>query len=116
MPQTTVFRIADDMQFDLNVVLSDRVGNPLGDLPAGSVPTFTSSDPSVLTVTPHTDNAAVATVATTGKLGTGQISVSVPNPAKPDTPMVGMLDIEVVPGEASNLALTPTNLQSRTIS
>ena len=114
MPDT-LFRVADDMSFDLNCVLSDRVGNPLGDLPAGVVPQFASSDPTILTVTPHPDNAAIATVATTGKLGTAQISVSATNPAKPDAPMTGMLNIEVVPGEASTLALTPTNLQARTI-
>lgn len=115
MPQNTVFRVADDMQFDLTVMLSDRVGNPLGSLPAGSTPQFTSSDPSILTVTPSTTDPMTATVATTGKLGTAQISVSVANQAKPDTPMVGMLDIEVVPGDASSLSLSPVNLQPRTI-
>lgn len=101
-----VYRCADDSEFDLVVGGEvDAVGNPVGPLPEGTVPVWSVSDQSVVNVTPGSD-PKIATVVPTGKLGPAQVSVVANN-------LTSMFNMEVVPGVAAGLALTPTNVRPK---
>lgn len=114
MPDT-VFRVRDDEKFDLSISLADRVGNVLGALPDGATCTWTSSDPTIVSVTQSGTDPAGATVETVGPLGTAQVSVVVQLPGGGAT-LNGMMNLEVVAGDASTLKLNAANVQPRTIS
>jgi hypothetical protein len=107
-----IFRIPDDENFDLTIGLADRAGNPIGTLPNGTTCTFSGSDTTILTVTPDPANPANCTVATTGKLGSAQVSVAV---VVNGNTMNGIMNVEVVAGDATTLSMTPTNIRPRDI-
>lgn len=73
----TMTTIKDNQTDTITLEVDDAAGNsiPLTDVQFPSPPTWTSSDPTVLTVTPNADGLS-AVGATTGKLGTSTVSVS----------------------------------------
>lgn len=84
--------------------ISDAAGNPAK---VDGAPTWVSNNSDVITVTPAEDGMS-AELITTGALG--ELSVTVT--ADADTgegmkPIIGVLDVEVVPGEARVVELVP---------
>lgn len=80
----------------------DAVGNPVPtafDTP----PTWSSSDPTVLAVTPSADGTG-ADIAATGKLGSAQVRVDATNDA--GQPIIGLGDIDVVAGPGTTVGIT----------
>lgn len=114
MPTDTVFRIADDQMFDITIQLADRAGNPLGALPDGATATWSSSDPSIATVAQSPSDPLGSTVTTVGPLGTVQANVDVQLPDG-GALLHGILNLEVVPGDAVSLKLNPANIQPRSM-
>ena len=86
----------------------DAAGNPVPTAFA-TPPTWTSTDSTILTVTPDADGVG-ADVSTTGKLGTAQIRADATNDA--GEPIIGLADIEVVVSAGTTVQLvagTPVN-------
>lgn len=95
--------IMDDQTFEATVSAVDSRGNPAridGD------PAWTVSDPALLSLT---INGAQAIVSAAGPLGVGQLRVSVDaDLGEGVRPLTGLLDIEVIGGEAVGLTIVPT--------
>lgn len=92
-----VLVLTDLQKCTISVAFTDAAGNPAT---VDGTPTWTSSDPSIILVTPADDGmSAVAT--TVGPLGTSQVAVT----ADADlgagiTPVTGTLDIQVIASQA----------------
>ncbi len=95
--------LTDTQQARLAIAEVDRRGNPVtpGDEGFGTI-TWTTSDPSVVTVTSSADGAS-ATVVAAGSLGTAQISASADVGGQP---LTGTLDVQVVAGAAASIKIT----------
>ena len=98
------FVLTADQKTRVAVSLTDRYGNPAtidGD------PRWESSDPGVVTVS-TLDAGRAADVVTVGRPGTAQVTVRCDADAGDGVrELVGVLDVEVVGGEAVLLALNP---------
>src|SRR5438876_750933 len=68
------FQLTDIQHVSASLEVDDGAGNPVT-LPASAV-TWTSSDPSIVTITPSPDGTSADVVAA-GPLGTSQVTVSV---------------------------------------
>lgn len=95
--------IMDDQTFEATVSAVDARGNPAridGD------PQWTVSDPVLLSLT---INGAQAIVSAAGPLGVGQLRVSVDADLGAGVrPLTGLLDVEVISGEAVALSINTT--------
>ena len=89
--------LTDEQKVSLSVGFFTKAGNPAN---VDGTPTWASSDPAIVTVTPSEDGrSAVAT--TVGPLGTAQVTVSADADLGEGVKLVtGVLDIEVRPAEA----------------
>lgn len=95
--------LTDSQEVTLTVTPVDKKGNPAV---VDGVPTWGTSDDTVLTVAAAADGLT-ALVTATGKLGDAQINVS----ADADlgsgvTSLTGTLDVSVVAGQAATLGVT----------
>ncbi len=91
-----------DQKTTLRISPKDSHGNPSE---LDSVPEWTTSDPSVLTVTPSEDGMTAA-LTVTGTIGTSQVNVSA-DVRKGDEVLTrsGMLDVQVVAGETATIEI-----------
>ena len=92
-----------DQQSVLSVTFADDHGNPA---PVDGIPTWTVSDPALLTFATNADGMG-GTLVTVGPTGTGQVTVT----ADADlgagvTTITGILDVIVVAGMAANVVVT----------
>jgi len=112
LPQGT-FKMADITLTDVQHVsgsleADDAAGNPVP-FAFASPPTWTSSDPTIVTVSASADGQN-ADIATTGKLGTAQVTVTGTNAA--GQPVTGIGNVTVVTSDATTFKLafgTPSN-------
>ncbi len=96
-------KLSDIQQADLGIRVVDKAGNPA--IVDGS-PSWASSDEAVATVQAAPDGMT-ATVVATGALGTAQVSVQADaDLGEGVTPLVGVLDVEVVASAAVGLDIT----------
>jgi len=94
-------QLTDIQQDTLALAATDAAGNP-ATLPTGSV-TWSSSDPTILSVTPSNDGMS-AIVAAQGPLGAAQVQVAV----QLDTgTLTGTLDVSVVASAAATIQIVP---------
>ena len=103
--------ITDSQQFKVEIQAVDKAGNP-GTL--ASVPVWSASDPTILTVVPAADGMS-AVVSAKGKLGRAQVNVTAEGDPTPGVNTItGTLAVEVVGGKAVSLQLragTPTEIE-----
>lgn len=105
LPQGTfdmALTLKDNQHVSASLQEFDAAGNPVPtafDTP----PTWSSSDPTVITVTPNADGVN-ADIAATGKLGSAQVRVDATNDA--GQPIVGLGDIDVVVGAGTTVGIT----------
>lgn len=104
------FILTADQQVGLSFSAKDKYGNDAG---IDGAPTWTSSDESKVTVNTGADGKSATAVAV-GPVGTAQVSV------RADADMgdgarevVGVLDIEVIAGEASLVALSAGTAEAK---
>jgi hypothetical protein len=95
--------ITDLQQVALTISATDTVGNPA---PLDGAPSWTSSDPTIATVTPDATNPLMASVASVGPLGVATVTVS----ADADmgtgvTTISATFDLEVVGSQAGALTI-----------
>lgn len=112
LPQGTLHMadqtLADNQHVAVTLEADDIAGNPVA-LSFATPPAWTSSDPTILTVTPSADGSS-ADVAATGKLGTAQVTVTAQNAA--GQPITGIGNVTVVTSGATTFKLnfgTPAN-------
>ena len=95
--------ITDSQQFRVEIQPVDKAGNP-GTL--ATVPVWSASDPTLLTVAPAADGMS-AVVSATGKLGAAQVDVTAEgDPTSGANTITGTVDVQVVGGKAVSLRLT----------
>jgi hypothetical protein len=95
--------ITDSQEFKVEIQAVDKAGNP-GTL--ASVPVWSVSDPTILTVVPAADGMS-AVVSAKGKLGAAQVNVTGEGDPTPGVNTItGTLAVEVVGGKAVSLKLT----------
>ncbi len=101
--------LTDVQKVSLAIAPKSAAGNPA---PVDGVPTWSSSDESVLVLT-VSDDGLSAEAETTGKLGTAQVNVSADADLGDGVKTIaGVLDIEVKASEAVTLDIsagTPTD-------
>lgn len=98
------FILTDIQSVGLAISVTDARGNPAA---LDGAPVWESSDPSILEVVAAADGLSCNVVAV-GPLGTAQVKVTGDAKLGPDvTPILGVLDIEVVASEAVNIAIVP---------
>lgn len=95
-------QLQDDQHCPLSIQADDKAGNPVT-LPVGAV-TWSSSNPSVATVTPSADGMT-ADVAATGPLGSAQVGVAVDLGGGQQ--LTGTLDVTIVAGAAASILIVP---------
>jgi hypothetical protein len=102
--------LADDQQVDVAFKAIDSRGNPAR---IDGEARWASSDESVLEVFPNDDNSATALAV--GPLGTAQVQVKIDADLGDGVrELVGILDVEVVAGEAVALELVPGTPSAQT--
>jgi len=87
-----------DIQSDgATLVIVDGAGNPVTAQPDPTTVSvaWTSSDPTILTVTPDPTNSLLATVKSVGKLGTATIDATITFTSGTPAPLTAMQDITV---------------------
>jgi hypothetical protein len=98
----TQMTLTDIQKVNLTIQPVDAKGNP-ATVPVP--PTWTSSDATILTVTPAADGLSAVALAV-GPLGTAQVTVKVQPDIDPSVPaLVGTLDVEVVGSDAVSLSI-----------
>lgn len=100
--------ITDIQKVPYTLQEKDAAGNPVPTSFA-TPPTWTTSDPTILTVTPSADGTS-AVVESTGKLGTAQVRADMTNDA--GEPIIGLADLEIVVSAGTTVELvagTPVN-------
>lgn len=98
------FILTADQEVPVAVSFTDDHGNPAV---VDGVPVWASSDDTILSVVAAADGMS-AVVAAVGPDGAGQVSVSADaDMGAGTTSVIGLLDIEVVAGEAVSAVLTP---------
>lgn len=100
---TTVFVLKATQQVEINLAVTDRKGNPAK---VDGVPNWLSSALDIVTV--HQSPDGMSAVAVANQIGTAQIRVE----ADADlgdgvVPIVGVLDVEVLAGDAAVIVLNP---------
>ena len=103
---TATLQLLDDQKCDLQVTSVDDAGNPSGTLPG--TPTWTVSDPTVLTLTVDAADPSKATIASTAKLAPApgvQVAVSCPQADATLPPLTGMLTVIVSASAASTISV-----------
>jgi len=94
--------ITDSQQFGVEIQPVDKAGNP-GTL--ATVPVWSASDPTILTVAPAADGMS-AVVSAAGKLGAAQVHVTAEDdPTSGVNTITGTVDVQVVGGKAVSLRL-----------
>ncbi len=92
--------ITDSQQFKVEIQPVDKAGNP-GTL--ASVPVWSASDPTILTVVPAADGMS-AVVSATGKLGTAQVNATGEGDSTPGVNTItGTVAVQVIGGKAVSL-------------
>lgn len=99
---TTMNTIKDNQQVTITLEVDDIVGNQVKDASFKAPPVWSTSDATVLTVTPAADGLS-ALVDTTGKLGTAQIRVDADT--ADGRSITGLGDTEVVTSGATTFKL-----------
>jgi hypothetical protein len=95
--------ITDSQQFTVEIQPVDKAGNP-GTL--ASVPVWSVSDPTILTVVPAADGMS-AVVSAKGKLGAAQVNVNGEGDPTPGVNTItGTVAVQVIGGKAVSLQLT----------
>lgn len=95
--------LLDNQHCPLAIQAVDAAGQPTT-LPAGAV-TWTSSNPSVATVTPSADGMSADVAATGTALGTAQVAVSADLGG--GNVLTGTLDVTVGAGAAASIQIVP---------
>ena len=91
-----------DQKVTLTIRPVDRGGNPA---PMDGVPTWSTTDPELLTLTPSEDGLS-CDVVTSGKLGAGQVNVTGDARLGEEVKAIGgALDVQVSAGEAVSLTV-----------
>ena len=99
-----------DQKVRLTVSYTDRYGNPA---PIDGMPRWETSADGFVTVTPAEDGMS-AEVVTVGRIGTVQVRASADVVAGADERLIiGVLDIDVVGGEARVVTLTAGAAESK---
>jgi hypothetical protein len=93
------FTLVDTQEIKLSISGVDKVGNPA--VIKGAA--WDVSDKSVLTLSPAPDGTNCV-VGATGKLGKSQVKVTATGPKGP---VNGILDVEVIGGDAVAITVTP---------
>jgi hypothetical protein len=99
-----MFNMTDTQQVVLTVAFLDKKGNPAV---VQGPPTWASSDPTIVAVTPSADGLSATAVAAGPE---GQATVTVTGDADPGDGVVnvtGTLDITIGPSQAVNVGITP---------
>jgi hypothetical protein len=96
-----MFILTDIQHVTATLEIDDAAGNPVADSFA-SPPTWSSSDATVVTVTPAVDGLS-ADIASTGKLGTAQVSVQ--GTDVDGRALTGLETVQVVTSAASTFKL-----------
>lgn len=94
--------LTDIQHASATIQAEDAAGNPVA-LSFTAPPTWTSSDPTIVTVSASADGSN-ADVSTTGKLGTAQVTVSGTN--ADGTAVTGIGNVTVVTSGAKTFAIT----------
>ena len=95
--------ITDSQQFRVEIQPVDKAGNP-GTL--ASVPVWSASDSTILTVVPAADGMS-AVVSATGKLGAARVDVAAEGDSTSGANTItGTVDVQVVGGKAASLRLS----------
>jgi hypothetical protein len=101
-------QLTDVQEARATIAPQDRAGNPAS---VDGVPTWESSDTSVITVSP-TEDGLTADVVTTGTLGTATVTVTADaDLGEGVTSLTGTLEVEVIASQAADLNVsvgTPT--------
>ena len=104
------FILTADQQVSLSFSAKDKYGNDAG---IDGTPTWTSSDDSKVTVSAGADGKSATAVAV-GPIGTAQVSVRADADLGDGArEVVGVLDIEVIAGEASIVALSAGTAEAK---
>lgn len=86
---------------------TDKKGNP-APIDDTVPPEWFSSNTDIVTVTPDPNDGKKATISAVGPLGTAQVNVRVDVDTSEGTkPGIGVLDVEVVAGEAALITIEP---------
>jgi hypothetical protein len=95
----TMLRITDVQKVTASVVLEDAAGNPVTPDPStpSATPSWAVSDSTILNLTPNPDGSA--TLVSTGKLGTSQVSVTVGGLSATDS-------VEVIASAATQVGIS----------
>jgi hypothetical protein len=98
------FTMTDVQSAPLSVTITDARGNPAK---VDGVPTWVSSDPTVLTATAAADGMSCV-IAAVGPLGTAQVKFTADADLSPGvSELVGILDVEIIASAAVNVVITP---------
>ena len=96
--------ITDTQTDTLTIQPQERRGNPAS---LDGAPTWTSSDPAMLSVTPSADGMS-AEVSAVGPLGTATVTVTADaDLTEGRAELTGTLDVTIVAGTASQITMTP---------
>lgn len=97
-------QITATQQFDVSFAVTDKRGNPAL---VDGVPEWLTDNSDLVTITPSGDGKT-CTVAANGVLGTGRVQVNLDADLGAGVvPLIGTLDVEVTPGTATVVTLTP---------
>lgn len=106
-------QLRDDQEVDLTVEARDAAGNVVAN--PGTL-TWTVDQATTLTLTVDPDDAAKATVTTTGLLGVATVTVSDDLDGDPTTAeAVGSLSFEVVAGAVTQITVAAGEPRSRPV-
>jgi hypothetical protein len=106
------FILTVDQEVPITVTFADDMGNATT---VDGVPVWATSDPAVLEFQ-ASDDGMSCVVQAVGPIGQGQISVTADARMGSDVvPVIGLLDIEIVPGEAVRAALSAGSPVQKTV-
>jgi hypothetical protein len=98
-----MFVMTDSQKTKLSIAVVDKKGNPAD---VDGAPTWTSSDPSIVAVTPSEDGFTADVVAV-GPIGQAQVNVTVDaDMGEGKTELSGVLDVQIVGGAAASVAIS----------
>lgn len=100
---SVMYKLKDSDKVNVTLNLLDEVGNTVPK-PEGVTPVWTASDDLLLTLTPDSSGMSCI-ISADGPLGTSQVNVSVTLPDGKD--VVGLLDVEIIPGDITIVNLNP---------
>lgn len=101
--EVPMYVLTDSQQTAMAITVVDKKGNPA---PIDGTPKWSSSDESLLAVTPSEDGLSAVAVAV-GPLGQAQVNVTVDADLGDGVlPLAGVLDVQIVGGQAVALAIS----------